>query len=163
MFLQERLKSYLTGQMLINVPQYIDVEDKIAGPLTAKQLGWMIALGIILLILWNIVPLPVFFIIGLPISLLFVALAFYRPYGQTLGGFIFFGILYFFRPKIYIWKRTPQNVINVPQKIEKPKAVIPDKHLSSKSLSALAQMLDSEGKIYNPDLEQVLKKTQIKK
>ncbi|EKD71060.1 MAG: hypothetical protein ACD_46C00281G0001, partial [uncultured bacterium] len=48
--------------MLINVPQYIDVEDKVAGPLTIKQLGWLIALGIMLLILWNVVPLAGFLV-----------------------------------------------------------------------------------------------------
>lgn len=149
--------------MLINVPQYIDVEDKIAGPLTAKQLGWMIALGVILLILWNVVPFVVFFIIGFPIALFFSALAFYRPYGQPLANFIFFGVLYFFKPKIYVWKRSPQNTITVPQKTQSKTVVLPDKHLSSESLSELAEMLDSEGSVYNPDLEQILKKAQVKK
>ena len=73
--------------MLINVPQYIDVEDKIAGPLTVKQLGWIIGLGIILLVLWNIVPAPVFFILGIPLAIFFVALAFYKPYGRPLEAF----------------------------------------------------------------------------
>ena len=41
--------------MLFNVPQYIDVEDKIVGPLTGKQLLWMIGMGIMLLVLWNTV------------------------------------------------------------------------------------------------------------
>ena len=72
--------------MLINVPQYIDVEDKVAGPLTVKQLGWMIALGIILLVMWNTMPAAAFFVIGFPITLLFLAFTFYKPYGQPLGS-----------------------------------------------------------------------------
>lgn len=149
--------------MLINVPQYIDVEDKIAGPLTAKQLGWMIALGIILLILWNMVPFPVFFILGVPLLIIFLALAFFRPYGQPLGSFIFFGVTYLFRPKIYVWKRVPQNVVSVPQKIQSKETVSVDKHLTSQSLSDLAKLLDSEGSATNDELEKILKQVPGKK
>lgn len=149
--------------MLINVPQYIDVEDKIAGPLTAKQLGWIIGLGIILLILWNMVPSPVFFILGIPLTILFVALAFYRPYGQPLGSFLIFGIMYFFRPKIYIWKRTPERFINVAQKTQTATVVAPDKHISSQSLKDLAQLLDSEGMESNAEIEKILKQAPTKK
>lgn len=149
--------------MLINVPQYIDVEDKIAGPLTAKQLGWIIGLGIILLVLWNMVPAPVFFILGIPLTILFVALAFYRPYGQPLGSFLIFGIMYFFRPKVYIWKRTPEKTVNVSQKTQTAAVVLPDKHISSQSLRDLAQLLDSEGMTSNAEIEKILKQVPTKK
>lgn len=149
--------------MLINVPQYIDVEDKIVGPLTAKQLGWVIALGVILLIMWNMVPVPVFFIIGLPLTIFFVAMAFYKPYGQPAGNFLIFGIMYFFRPKVYVWKRTPIMVSNVSQKMKTAAVLTPDKHMSSQSLKDLAQLLDSEGMSSNPELEKMLKQAPIKK
>jgi hypothetical protein len=149
--------------MLINVPQYIDVEDKIAGPLTAKQLGWLICLGVMLLILWNIVPAPVFFIIGIPLAILFVALAFYKPYGQPLGSFFLFGIMYFFRPKIYIWKRTPQAFVNVTQKKQVQEKIVADKHLTTQSLSDLARLLDSEGQTAENDVEKILKQMPSRK
>ena len=149
--------------MLINVPQYIDVEDKIAGPLTAKQLGWMIVLGVILLILWNMVPFVAFFILGAPLTIVFLALAFFKPYGQPLGSFVVFGVMYFFRPKIYLWKRTSQNVVNVPQKIEKKEIVPVSKQMTSQSLSDLAKLLDSEGSVTNGELEKILKDVSIKK
>lgn len=150
--------------MLINVPQYIDVEDKIVGPLTAKQLGWVIALGIILLVLWNMSSKPVFFIVGLPATLLFLALAFYRPYGQPLGSFVIFGVMYFFRPKVYFWKRTPQKEVRIAQKNTKIDGIAKDKRLTADSLKDLAQLLDSEGMMkYNEDLENVLKKIPVKK
>jgi len=150
--------------MLINVPQYIDVEDKIVGPLTGKQLGWILVLGVLLMVLWNMVPGPVFFILGLPLTVLFVALAFYRPYGQPLGSFVIFGVMYFFRPKIYVWKRSPmQEVKNAPQKIKTVEDIIPDKHISSQSLRELAGLLDSEGQNSNTELEKILKNVPIRK
>ncbi|HEX8974519.1 MAG TPA: PrgI family protein [Patescibacteria group bacterium] len=143
--------------MLINVPQYIDVEDKVAGPLTAKQLLWMIGLGIIMLILWNVVPKPVFFIMGLPLALLFVGLAFYKPYGQPLGSFIVFGIMYFFRPKVYVWKRTFQHDIQIPKAAPKQVAKQADKHIDLETLHSMAQMLDSEGAQHTQNIDEFLK------
>ena len=148
--------------MLINVPQYIDVEDKIAGPLTAKQLGWMILLGVALLVMWNMLSKPLFFIIGLPLTVLLVALAFYKPYGQPFGSFIIFGIMYFFRPKVYFWKRTPQKE----EKTQKAQVVenhVVDKRITYESLRGLAQIMDSEGNQHNEKGEEILKKNSPKK
>src|SRR5512138_1477457 len=94
--------------MLISVPQYIDVEDKIVGPVTAKQLGWLVLMGITLLVMWNTMSRVGFFIVGIPVGLIFLAFAFYKPYGQPLGSFVVFGAMYFFKPKVYVWKRSPE-------------------------------------------------------
>lgn len=149
--------------MLINVPQYLDVEDKVAGPLTMKQLGWMIALGVILLVMWNVMPSVVFFILGFPVALLFAGLAFFKPYGQPLGSFVIFGILYYFRPKIYIWKRSPQREQTEHKIVATEVTHLANKKISSESLKSLAQLLDSKGAEYNKNLEEVLKKQVVKK
>lgn len=149
--------------MLINVPQYIDVEDKIVGPLTAKQLGWVIALGVVLLILWNILPAVVFFIIAVPLTLLILAMAFYRPYGQPMGSFVLFGIMYFFKPKLYIWKRTPQNAMIIPEHAKVIEKVAVDKHMTAQSLSDLARLLDSDGEVVGEDMDKILKQIIVKK
>ena len=149
--------------MLISVPQYIDIEDKIVGPLTAKQLGWLIAMGVILIIMWNVFSKPLFFIMGIPTGLLFIALAFYKPYGQPLGSFVIFGLMYFFRPKIYFWKRTPQKEVHVVQKNKVVENNYKNKKLTSESIRELSSLLDSEGRQYNEGLEKILKKAPVKK
>ena len=148
--------------MLISVPQNIDVEDKIVGPLTAKQLGWVAALGVILLIMWNMTPKPVFFIVGFPLSVLFIALAFYRPYGQPLISFIIFGIMYFFRPKVYFWKRTPQKDVSE-QKKQVAENHLVKKQITPESLRELAVLLDSEGTSHSEGIEKILKQIPNKK
>lgn len=148
--------------MLISVPQNIDVEDKIVGPLTAKQLGWVVALGVILLVLWNMTPKPVFFIVGFPLSVFFIALAFYRPYGQPMINFIIFGVMYFFRPKIYFWKRTPQKNVNE-QKKQVAENHLVQKQITSESLRELAELLDSEGMRHSEGIENILKQVPNKK
>lgn len=149
--------------MLINVPQYIDIEDKIVGPLTAKQLGWLVALGVIMLILWNVLSGPAFFVVGIPIFLIFIALAFYKPYGQPLGSFLLFGVMYFFRPKVYFWKRTPMKEKQITQKNKKVENNLLEKKLSAESLRDLAQLLDSEGTKHSEEVEKILKQLPAKK
>jgi hypothetical protein len=106
---------------------------------------------------------PVFFIIGIPVAILFVGLAFFKPYGQSLPSFIVFGALYYFRPKVYIWKRAPQAFSNAPQKIQTTAVAAPDKHMSAQSLTDLAELLDSEGSHSNAELEKMLKHVSAKK
>ena len=144
--------------MLINVPQYIDVEDKVAGPLTLKQVGWMIILGIILIIMWNVMPIVVFFVVGLPVTMVFSALAFYRPYGQPLGSFIIFAAFYYFRPKIYTWKRSPEKEQIISSVTKTSITQVANKQLTPETLRGLAQLLDSEGTNHDKNIDEILKK-----
>ena len=92
--------------MYTNVPQFIDIEDKIAFGLTWKQLLWIFGMGAVLLALYNLLDRPTFFITGVPIALLFIALAFVRPYGVSFVTFLGFAFRFLTRSKNYVWKRT---------------------------------------------------------
>lgn len=95
--------------MLTNVPQFIDVEDKIVGPLTGKQLGWLASGGVIFLVLWNYLDTQALILAGIVDFGLFGALAFYRPYGRSLVSFVTSSIIFVFRPKVYIWRRLVEK------------------------------------------------------
>lgn len=134
--------------MITNVPQYIDVEDKVAGPLTAKQLFWMLGLGAVLFLMWAIIPVKLwFFILAFPVLLLFIALAFYKPFGQPLGGFIGHGFLFLFAPKVYVWRRISNPMQkSVKKEIkETPQYRSKEHTLSREQISGLAVILDTEG------------------
>jgi hypothetical protein len=131
---------------MFNVPQYIDVEDKIAGPFTAKQLGWMIAGGGLLFILYTMLEIVPFIIMAFPIILLFAALAFYKPNGQPFIKFLFHAVLFLFRPKIAIWERPVRAMM--PKK-EAPIAEMPKddrKKVTITDLNEIARMVDSRGR-----------------
>jgi hypothetical protein len=89
-----------------NVPQFIDIEDKIAFGLTAKQLLWMFGMGAILLVLYNILDRQSFFAIGVPVVVIFGGLAFYRPQGVSLLTFSGYALRFLMRPKNYVWRRN---------------------------------------------------------
>lgn len=129
--------------MMFNVPQFIDIEDKVAGPLTWRQLLWMIGMGISLLILYNVLPGIAFVVIAIPIVLLFSALAFYRPQGQSLISFLGHGFFFFFRPKVAVWERPIVRPHVVPQSKRPSGDDQPvTKGISREKLRELAQVLD---------------------
>ncbi|MCX6765456.1 MAG: PrgI family protein [Candidatus Moranbacteria bacterium] len=151
--------------MLFNVPQFIDVEDKVAGPFTAKQLLWMFGMGAVLLVLWNILEKPAFFVSAVPIVALFMALAFYRPYNQPLIRFILFSLLFLFRPKVYVWKRIPHKIASQAGKKKTPATMEKEKKkmLNPENIEALARVLDSEGRERNEKIMEIIKRNQKSK
>ena len=91
--------------MRFEVPQYIDVEDKIFGPFTFRQFAYMVGgLGLVYLI-WNL--LPVYFAIPLiiPVGGLSIAMAFVKVNGKPLINVMEAGFMYTIRKKLYLWKK----------------------------------------------------------
>jgi hypothetical protein len=154
--------------MLFNVPQYIDVEDKVAGPFTVKQLLWMFGMGAVLLILYGTLEKVYFFISALPVIIIFCGLAFYRPHGQPLIRFIFWGISFVFQPKVYIWRRGLVKE-KKEEKIENHGENNPDKkresqkNVLSENIEAFARTLDTEGKERNEKMMEIINQNRNKK
>ncbi len=95
--------------MQFRVPQFIDIEDRIVGPLTAKQLGWLAAGGVMLLVLWNVLDTAGFYVSVVFVAFIFGSLAFFKPNDQPLPFFIASSIIFLFKPKNYIWKKEADN------------------------------------------------------
>src|SRR3989344_3698354 len=91
--------------MVFKVPQYIEVEDKIFGPLTFKQFVYLVGGAGASFVFWTFLP---HFIAIFPIAVfagLALALAFYkvnnRPFVILLQAFI----QYQLNGKLYLWKK----------------------------------------------------------
>lgn len=131
--------------MLFNVPQYIDVEDKVAGPLTARQLFWMIGMTAVLMVLWSIFDSGAFFAAAVPVVLLFLAFAFFRPYGQPLIAFIGNALFFIVRPKIYVWDRPvkhEKNTVDIGKKVTDTPVI--HKKVTAEEIRRLAGIVDEE-------------------
>ena len=96
-----------------HVPQFIDVEDKIFGPLTLKQFLYIIGgAGIIFLMYAFLNPyLPLFIILTLaaPVGAFFMALAFYKVNGQSFMKVLESGLTHYTKPRLFIWKRVERQ------------------------------------------------------
>lgn len=129
---------------MFNVPQFIDVEDKIAGPLTVKQLLWLIGMTGVLLAIFFAFDGAVMIIAAVPVVLLFVALAFYRPNGQPLVAYLGNAFLFLFRPKVMMWDRPVGGMLRKPtaKKSETIEAQPRSKAVSAEDIRRLAEMID---------------------
>jgi hypothetical protein len=136
--------------MMSSVPQFVDVEDKVAGPLTWKQLLWLMAMGAVLLIIFLMFDTGAGIVLSLPVIVLFLALAFYKPNGFPMSMFISQAVLFMFRPKVAVWERPASPMISVKPK-EEPKKEISSsenmaKDLNREKLRELARIMDSQGR-----------------
>lgn len=90
--------------MQFRVPQFIDIEDKVFGPFTLKQFGYMAGAGGLSFLIWTFIPVTFLAVlIIIPVASLFLALAFAkfnnRPFGELLEN----AFTYYTNPKLYTW------------------------------------------------------------
>ncbi|KKR03560.1 MAG: hypothetical protein UT31_C0016G0004 [Parcubacteria group bacterium GW2011_GWF2_39_13b] len=90
--------------MHFNIPQFIDVEDRIVGPFTLKQFLYLGAAGAILFFVWYFFQFWVFLIIALPIGGFALALAFIKINGRPFIYYLSSFITYLRKPKMYVWR-----------------------------------------------------------
>lgn len=95
--------------MRYQVPQFIEVEDKIFGQLTLKQFLYVSGGAAIGFILWSSLPQFLALLIGLPVVGFFLALAFYQSNGRPFVLTVESAVKYFFATKLYIWKKEEKK------------------------------------------------------
>jgi len=91
--------------MRYQVPQFIEVEDKIFGPLTLKQFIYLAAGGGVCLIFFTLLPWYVMIPLSIPVVVAALALAFYQYNGRPLLVAIEHAFGYFVGYKLYLWKQ----------------------------------------------------------
>jgi len=111
--------------MRFTIPQFIEHEAKIIGPLTFKQIIFIGTAGAICIILYFLVPFSVFWVACIILGGGGIALAFLKIGGRslplTLVNFLKFSVM----PKIYIWKKKEQPGIKVYKKKTESSAALP--------------------------------------
>jgi len=128
------------------VPQFIELEDKIVGPLTLKQFLYLAFAGALLFVFWFLLKFYIWIIIALPITALAAAFAFLKINDRPFVYFFLAFIKYFTKPKLYIFSATPQEAPKEPapeKKEEKTEIPQPQEKKSTASkLKELALNLD---------------------
>ena len=87
------------------IPQFIDVEDKIIGPITLRQFLFLLGVALFLFFLWYLFKLWFVVVIGAPVVLLAIALVMGKVDGRPLSGFLKAWLNYQVNPRFYIWKK----------------------------------------------------------
>jgi len=136
--------------MRYQVPQFIEVEDKIFGPLTLKQFLYVAGGAASGFIIWSIFPKIIAVIIGAPVVVLFMALAFYQYNNRPFVLVVENSIKYFLGNKLYIWKKKPKKIDpKKPEEVPVADTGLFVPKLSDSKLKELSWSLDIDEKLDN--------------
>ncbi|MEK7149389.1 MAG: PrgI family protein [Patescibacteria group bacterium] len=91
--------------MQFQIPQFIETEDKIAGPLTLKQLLYLTGAGALSFVSFFILKFWLWLIITVFLSVVASAFSFIKYNGQPLIKIVYSAFRYFWNPRLYLWKR----------------------------------------------------------
>lgn len=129
--------------MRFQVPQFIEVEDKIFGPLTFKQFIYLVGGGGFGVILFIFLPKFLAILLALPIILFASALAFYKVNDKPFINMVESFVKYTLTSKLYIWKKEEKPIQKAAsaQDSGEPKQVYVPK-LSESRLKELTWSLD---------------------
>ena len=129
--------------MQFQVPQFIEVEDKIFGPLTFKQFIYLVGGTGICFVLYIILPFFFAVLLIIPFAGFSLALAFYKINNRPFISVVESALNYTLKGKLYVWKKVATKpsaqkkggAKGVPQSLELPK-------LSDSKLKELSWSLD---------------------
>jgi len=117
--------------MQFQVPQFIETEDKIIGPLTLKQFLYIAAAGGLSFLLFFALQTWLWVIATTIVGIIAFAAAFIKVNGRNLTLVMFAAFKYAWQPKLYLWR---QEAV----KRELPKlASLPQQKHSAQSLHSL--------------------------
>lgn len=131
------------------VPQNIDMQDRIVGPLTMAQFLYVLVGGMIVYASWFSFDFELFLLVATPVTLLTLALAFLKVQDQPFPKFVASALLYLVHPKERVWLKEPgrEHVTIVAKTPSKPEqASGAHTLLSADDLTTLTGVLDSGGR-----------------
>lgn len=92
--------------MRFQVPQFIEVEDKLFGPLTVSQFIFLVGGIGFFIALWLILPLWVAIILGGPVALLGATLAFVQVNDRPFINILQSALEFQTKDRLYVWDKN---------------------------------------------------------
>ncbi len=127
--------------MKYQVPQFIEVEDKIIGPFTIKQFLYLVGGAGLSFIAYTYLPLIIAILVIGAIAPLSLALAFYRINNKPFIDFLESAFLFYTKQNLYIWKKQPKDIVATKaDAVDDAQVFVPK--LSNSKLKELSWSLD---------------------
>ncbi|PKM89057.1 hypothetical protein CVU83_00765 [Candidatus Falkowbacteria bacterium HGW-Falkowbacteria-2] len=130
------------------VPQFIDVESKIIGPITTRQFLIFLGAATIIGISYKIFDFTLFLTTAIVVFLIATVFAFIKINGRPFHFFILNLVQTFRRPNLRVWNHRQGDIVSMPEapitKAEvhaKPKEIY-----RSSRLADLALVVDTKGR-----------------
>ena len=139
--------------MQYQVPQFIEIEDKIFGPLTLKQFIYLAGGGGVCLLFYTLLPIYLTFLFGLPFVLLALALAFYKVNDRPFIVVIEHAIKFTIGSKLYLWKQRPPQTLQESVATKPTGTLVSVPALSESKLKDLSWSLNIKDRAISGDAE----------
>lgn len=138
------------------VPQFLDVEDKILGPITTRQFAIIMVDVLIMFIVYKLLSL--LYAIGVDVILLAagLVLAFMRVNGQPFHFFLLNFVQTFRRPNVRVWNKELSDAELIAlTKVEAPPPPPPKPYKKAPTTSRLSELalVVNTGGVYRPENE----------
>jgi len=91
--------------MEYQVPQFIEVENKIVGPLTLRQFIYLAGAAGLCIVFFAYLPIMVAILLSIPVVAFAGALSFYKINGKTFIDVVEAGLHYYTGAKLLLWKK----------------------------------------------------------
>lgn len=141
--------------MKYQVPQFIEVEDKIFGPFTFKQFAYLAGGAGPAFLCYRLLPSIIGIVVAIPFAAFGAALAFYKVNGRPFVEVLQSAFEYITKNRLYIWKKEEKKPKTEKEIEEKniqslmPGSMVPK--LSDSKLKELSWSLDINETIYSKD------------
>ena len=131
------------------VPQFIDVEDKIIGPITTRQFIVMLAGFLIIAVSYKLFDFSLFVTFAVTVALITGVFAFLKINGRPFHFFVLNLLQTLKRPKLRIWHNgylLSDDDYEIKEIHFTPAAeVASDKHYTASRLAELSLIVDTKG------------------
>ncbi|MEK7653057.1 MAG: PrgI family protein [Patescibacteria group bacterium] len=134
----------------IIVPQFLDIEDKIIGPVTVRQFVEMLVAGLFCFIFYKIFDFSLFVALSLITAGATLVVAFVKINGQSFHYFLLNIFATFKSPRLKVWKKSvSMNEVKLaagrPKEVATRPVRMRRQHLTSSKISEISLIVDTGG------------------
>ena len=138
------------------VPQFIDVEDKVIGPITVRQFIIMLVGAGLIFIAYKLADFALFLLEGITIAMITFVVAFIKVNGRPIHYFLLNFIQTSMRSRLRVWNRTYSDAELKGYSKEKapvlPTKIVTKNKVRASRLAELSLIVDTGG-IYEGERE----------
>ena len=122
--------------MQFQVPQFIDTEDKIVGPLSIRQFLYIVVAAGLSTLLYFTVQMWLWAILSIPLLGLGIAMALVKVNGRPFSKLLMAGFSYYWKPQTYVWQPEQPHQPKTPETMRESfgAAFSPEKLLAGMAL-----------------------------
>lgn len=138
------------------VPQFIDVEPKIIGPITTRQFLIFLGAALLVFVCYKLLDFTAFILATVLIIATSGTFAFLKINGRPFHFFVLNLIQTIKRPNLRIWNHKAVSLEKKEEKqVQYENVLPPDKYFAKKKLAELSLIIDTKGKYKGEDSDKI--------